>query len=46
MDFRGEAELLRSQGLTYKQIVERMDNKVSVDWRVNNILLFASCVML
>lgn len=37
MDFKEEAKLLREQGLTYKQIAERLDNRVSVDWCKRNL---------
>ena len=37
MDFKEEAQLLRKQGLTYKQIVERLDNRVSIDQCKKNL---------
>lgn len=37
MSVKEEAESLRKQGLTYKQIVERLDNRVSIDWCKRNL---------
>lgn len=37
VDLKEKAESLRKQGMTYKQIVEKLDGAISVDWCKRNL---------